>query len=244
MTSASVAEVVTGLPMQHDHEFLPPPEVRLLDPFKDGKIPTHTDDRGLVDVARVIEDVRATIDPSYEWPPGLSVHHFYWPESVYPARPVGTTYNLSTFRNLPIHKGLVLRSFENWLHLVTEPPPLPEPEVIDYRVEAWSVARDLFRTARTTVQWERRARRRRELIAANPGVVPADFDGADIIGEEIMHEVLEKYFRGFQRHAERHQAIPQEHQIVDLSKSPREVAAALGKLVGPPSLRLVRAITE
>jgi hypothetical protein len=113
---------------------------------------------------------------------------------------------------------------------------------MDYRVDAWRVARDLFKTARKTVQWERMVQRRRKLIAENPTIVPEGFNGVDIIGEEIMQEVLERHFRVFELQLTRQDKIPEELRIVDLSGSPSEVAASLGKLVAKPSLRLVRSI--
>lgn len=221
-------------------ETLPPPDARLHDPRRDGYIPTPVNDLGLVDIPRLINTVKETVDPGYEWPTGLSVHHFYWPMHLYPHTTGDDHCSPATFRQIPVHKGLVLRTFENWLHAITEPPAMPDQEVMDYRVEAWLVARDLFRTARTTIQWERRAKRRRELIATNPDIIPAGFNGADIIGEEIMHEVLEKHFRAFEKHLDRQNRIPEELRIVDISGSPDEIARSLGKVVAKPSLRLVR----
>lgn len=221
-------------------ESLPPPYVRLIDPRHD-KIPTPVDERGLIDIPRLISDVKATVDPDYIWPNRPSVHHFHWPEALYPyAEGPDVSVNPAQFRNLPIHKGLVVRTFENWLHLITLPSQPPELEVQAFRVEGYQVAKNLFATARETVQWEKRARRRRELVSANPDILRQDFNGQDIIGEAIMHEVLEKHFRSFEKQLEEQEKIPLEFRLVNLDGTPAEIAASLGSLVAKPSLELRR----
>lgn len=233
-----------GTAIIHENESLPPPDARLFDPrvFGDDRLPTPTDDRGLVDIPQLIADVKETIDPSYQWTGDLDVHHFYWYASLYPYRKGESNQNPAYFRNIAVHKGLVPRSFHNWLHIVTEPPAVPEPEVMEYRVEAWTVAKDLFKMARQTVQWEKRARRRRELVARNPGIIHEGFNGVDIIGEEVMHEVLDKNFRGFERQLERQERIPEQFRILDITGTPQKVATNLGKLVARPSLNLISVI--
>lgn len=233
-----------GITIIHENESLPPPDARLFNPrvFVDDRIPTPTDSRGLVDIPQLIADVKETIDPSYQWTGELDVHHFYWYASLYPYLKGDSNRNPAFFRNIPVHKGLVPRSFHEWLHIVTEPPPVPEPEVMSYRIEAWMVARDLFKMARKTVQWEKKQRRRRELVAANPDILSEGFNGEDIIGEEIMHEVLEKNFRGFERQLERQERIPEVYRILDITGTPKKVATNLGKLVARPSLNLISVI--
>lgn len=236
-----------GLAIVDQYESLPPNDARLIDPsyYPHERIITPVDDRGLIDIPQLIQDVKATIDPSYVWPPDLSVHHFYWPAVWYPVdKSALASTNPSVFRNLPIHKGLVLRTFENWLHKVTIPPEMPKPEVMQYRVEAWTVASDLFKMARKTIQWEKRARRRRELLLANPSILPDDFEGVDIIGEEIMHEVLERNFRGFEYQLLRQERIPEAFRIMDISGSPERIAQNLGRVVARPSLHLVHSIAS
>lgn len=237
--------MISGAAIIPDQESLPPPDARLINPdrFPDRRIPTPTDERGLVDIPQLITDVKETVDPNYVWPNGLSVHHFYWPAAWYPYdRVITSTENPALFRNLPIHKGLVLRTFENWLHKITLPPEMPEKEIMVYRVDAWLVARDLFRMARTTVQWEKRARRRRELIIANPAIIKEGFNGIDVIGEEIMHEVLEKNFRGFEHQLQKQEKIPEEFRLLDITGTPRQVATDLGKIMTRSSLQLVQSI--
>jgi hypothetical protein len=124
------------------------------------------------------------------------------------------------------------------------PSPIPSLEVRSYRVDAWLVARDLFKMARKTVQWEKKMRRRRELIHDNPAIVDEGFDGVDIIGEECMQEVLERNFRGFLYQLERQKHIPEEFRIIDLDDSPQRIATQLGSIATKKSLQLSHTINN
>jgi hypothetical protein len=220
-----------------EFESLPPLDARLIDPRHD-KIETPVDERGLIDVPELIRSVQETIDPDYYWPDSLSIHHFYWPEADYPFdKTVHTRSNPAVFRNLALHKGLLPRAFENWLHIVTLPPPIPSPEVMQYRVEAWEVAKSLFGSVQKAVQWERMARRRALYVQQNPDVLQEDFNGVDIIGEEIIQEVLDRHFRGAQHQVERLERIPPEFRLFNPSQSRQVLATQLGQLVVPRQLK-------
>lgn len=223
-------------------EVLLPPDTRRANPHKeeDRVQPTY-DERGLLDIEQLVHDVRATVDPQYQWPlRELDVHHFYWPQAAYGHRRTGSMYdNPALFRDLPIHKGLLPRVFHEWLHMISDPPQEPDPEVVKYRNEAWIVVRSLFNTARETVATKKQARRRRLYIANNPSILKDEFSGVDRIGEEIMQAVLEKNFRGFQRQLERQESIPAQYRLIDLEGSPEYIATQLGRIVIPRSLYFV-----
>lgn len=223
---------MNGGEVLHEPVSLPPPDARLFFPKTyDDRYPTPLDHHGFVDIDKTIELVNSTVDSNFEWPSEVSVHHFQWPESQYPNIPDAPRFhNPYLFRNLPIQKGLLLRCFENVLHEVTQMLPVPDRGEMAQRVEAWSVIRDLFYTARKTVVWQKRQRRRRELIIANPNIVRDGFDGEDIIGEEIMHEILEKHTRGFEKILQRQERIPEKHRIITVEASPEKTAKNLGKL--------------
>ncbi len=222
---------------------LPPPDARLINPYSSNfePIKTPVDDRGIIDIDRLIDDVKATVDPSYDWPLEANVHHFYWPEANYidTIRPKDPLDSLRVFRELSIHRGYVPRVFENWLHLVTAPPEIPDREVRHYRVEAWLVARDLFRMARKTIACEKNIDKRYRQIKRNPHILKPEFGGVDVIGEEILLEAWDKNFRGYEQQRARHNHIPPEFHLIDLDSSPAEVAKELGRMVVPRSLRLV-----
>ncbi len=228
---------MTELWPRPDSEWLPPIEVRLINPAE--KIPTPTDDRNLIDPQRLTTDVLSTVDPDYTWPKGLSVHHMYWPAANYPYNNK-VEVNPAHFRNLAVHKILVPRVFENWLHKITEEPPVPDPEVMHYRVEAWKVAKELFKTARGTVQWRRMAERRRIRLALDPTILRAEFNGEDVEGEQVMQTIFERNFRTLERQLRRQERIPAEFRLINSESSPESIAKTLGKLIVPGSLNFSR----
>jgi hypothetical protein len=198
-------------------------------------IPTPVDDRGLVDVDQLIRAVKATVKPEYIWPKPRSIHHFYWPDAAYPYEGRGDT-NPHAFRNLAVHKGLLPRVFENWLHEVTVPPPVPDREVMQYRIEAWQVALNLFRSAREVIQWERRARRRPLALDCPEFLNPTE---EDRIGTAVTARIIAKHFRGFDRHISSLESLPPEFRLIEPTDSPQEVAATLGRVIMPRSIQLV-----
>jgi hypothetical protein len=218
-------------------EHLPPPEFWLIDPKKD-KFPTPVDDRGLVDIHRLIQEVKLTVDPEFNWPTYSGIHHFYWPEESYQYDKT-TLVNPQAFRDIAVHKGRIPRVFENWLHIVTLPPKQPSPEVMHYRMEAWRTAINLFYNAQQTIWWRRRAKNRAQLLEQNPHIV----DGEDIIGAEFIDEVLVTHFDGLDKHLERHWRLPTEFQIIRESEPVEAIAAKLGKLIVPRAIPLIRAVT-
>lgn len=225
--------------------WLPPRQFQLRDPAKweDMILPDeYTDDRGLIVPSQLIEAVKNSIDPSYVWPESLSIHHLYWPASWYPYDDnPDSRRSAGTFRQLPLHKALLPRVFENWLHVITVPPDVPDSETIQFRIDAWNVAQDLFQTARETIAHEKLARRRRAYVAANPHVLRADFNGIDKIGEEYIQEEYERNFRGWDQILERYAEIPEEFRLVQIDQPVEFIAKSLGKLVAPKSLILTRA---
>src|SRR4051812_35241310 len=60
----------------------PDPDAWLINPFQD-KIDTPTDDRGLVRYDALIQDIKDTLDPDYEWPNEVSLDHMYYEEEWY-----------------------------------------------------------------------------------------------------------------------------------------------------------------
>lgn len=218
---------------------LPPESVWLINPEQD-KFETPIDERGLILVPELIQAVKDMVDTTYQWPMHLSVHHFYWHSGWYDSAFAGPY--AQKFRDLPIHKGLVPRVFENWLHKVTIEPDVPDPEVMELRVQGWNAAEHLFRSVRQAVVWEKRARRREARIRQNPGIVPAEFDGEDVFGKEILQDILNRHFVSVERAIEQHQRVPQEFRLVQLSEQWEVLGEQLGRLIMPKAMQLVRAI--
>ncbi|MGH7240959.1 MAG: hypothetical protein ACREGB_01540 [Candidatus Saccharimonadales bacterium] len=222
-----------------EEALLPPPDVWLVDPRKD-KFETPVDDRGFVDVPNLIQAVKDTIDSGYEWPSDANIHHFYWKEEWYHSRLIGA--NALRFRELPIHKALLPVEFHNWLHQITIPPDIPDPELIRRRNESWTVAEDLFRSSRNVVRWERRARRRAELVREQPGILPPTFAGEDLIGQEVLGKIIGKHFVGLELGLERLHRIPEDDRFVEADAGLHAFASALGKIIVPGALKLTSAV--
>ncbi len=219
---------------------LPPQEVWLIADPEKTKIDTPLDDRGLVAIPELIQVVKDTIDPGYTWPMHLSVHHLYWQGWWYQSGFAGPYAN--AFRELPINKALVPRVFENWLHKVTIPPPVPDPEVMRYRVESWAVAKNLFKSVRQAVVWEKRARRRDAFIRANPSVLPEEFEGEDLIGRAVLEDTIRDNFRNIERNLELLYEIPPEFRLIEPDATQEDLTKGLGKIVVPKALQLVGAV--
>lgn len=226
----------------NENLWLPPPDARLINPEKE-KIKTPIDERGLIDTQKLISEVKATIDTGFEWPTGLSIHHLYWPKFWYNEMSIYYDSDCPrTFRELPIHKALLPRVFENWLHLITTPPEIPSSEVMHYRLEAWQVAKSLFQSARNNISHQKLAKNRRSYIKTNPSVLKAEFNGVDCIGEEYIASVFEKNFRSLEEAQQQNESIPAEFRLIETDMPTEIIARNLGKLVVPQSMRLVRAV--
>lgn len=202
--------------------FLPPPELRLHHPKRDGLIPTPLDNRGLVDTSELIHTIKSTVEPGYDWPsPFNDNHHLQWPSNLYSSTP-DSQLDPQEFRNLAISQIRVPRTFHNWVHRITEPPPMPSEEVMRYRIESQRVALSLFQAIRVSKNLTRK----------------------EIIPEEALEKALIKRFDDFTTSLERARSLPEEFQLIDLSDyEPRDyedmfaLGARLGKLASAACVR-------
>lgn len=211
---------------------LPPPNVRLIKPGE--MIETPIDKHGLIIIPQLLSAVRATIHPDFDWldtPLNPSVHHVYHPENDYSRELIDGTFSEAKFRNLPPNKVRVPRVFENWLHEITIPAPKPSQKVMRYEVEAWNVAKDLFRVAREAIKSERQARDRREDVAARPHILKPEYEGQDINGEEFFQKVFDKIYWSLEEHSRRLNRIPPEFRLIHIGEEPEKFAPRLGRLV-------------
>ena len=216
-------------------ESLPPRDVWLIDPTQD-KLPTPLDQYGLIDVPRLITDVKSTIDADYEWPTQTRIHHLYWEENNYPFIPgVPPGYNPRTFRELPINKAEIPLKFERWLHAITLEPKVPDPEIMRLRVLAFHHARLIFKKAHGTVHEDRLLQKRRRQVAANPGISKNIVDGIDIASEAYFAETVDRAFDALLGHLDEYHSIPEEHRLIKETDAPQDIATKLGKLVVPPA---------
>jgi hypothetical protein len=111
---------------------LPPRELWLHDPKVDGLIETPRDKFGLVDVEKLVEVMKSTIHPSYDWKSHFNDdHHLYWPRPDYLDLPEAYA-NPHEFRYLQINRLDGPRMFHSWLHHAGEKPKLPDEEVMHF----------------------------------------------------------------------------------------------------------------
>jgi hypothetical protein len=228
---------------------LPPRDVWLFDPYAAAnKLETPVDERGLIDPHTLIRAIKSTVEPSYSWPTDqLSVHHLYFHRDWY-GYPSAGPYARS-FRELSVHKVLVPKIFENWVHLITNPADIPSQEVMQSRIESWSISRHLFKSVRSVVNWERRGVARERSIAEGVIELPAEFNGEDEIGKAYLEDVINHHFKGLQIHMNRLEQVPPEFRFIepnhDVTREQikrQEFARQLGKMVGPKALPMVAAV--
>ncbi len=215
-------------------EHLPAFDARLINPRTD-KFDTPIDDRGLVDVDRLIADVKATIDLNYEWPLGSNEHHFYWPKAFYPLGDPDNQSTLSTFRELPVSKGKMPQAFHNWLHKVTLPPEVPEIPVMERRIEAWQIASSLFQslTARRNMLSGRLTRRHKK---------SSQELSDDEVDRLIIEQIAEDQFPIWHRNIQLLERLDPEFRLVEPTDGPKEVDRKIGGLVTHKNMFLVPAV--
>lgn len=213
------------------------------------KIRTPTDERGLIDVPQLIEDVKGTVSANYEWDSRSDCHHLYWPGSKYPfsAENDGLT-KPPAFRELPIHKTMLSREFHNWLHRITLPPDMPSKNVMEEVTEEfWEENGDMFYDARDAlflqhIYLQQRTKRLGN-IAANitePGRQKYEEITSQNL-EEIEQQRLIRLLNVQQRLGEL-AIIPNQFELNVDEEDDRAVEVKtlqLGKIVAPDALNLI-----
>jgi hypothetical protein len=112
-------------------------------------------------------------------------------------------------------------------------------------IEAWRAKHSLFESAREVIRWERRGARRAEYVARNPEVISRRKGGepdGDYIGIAAVADMIDKNFEGVEAHMARLERVPPELRLVEPCDSPLELAAILGELVVPKSLKVGRLV--
>jgi hypothetical protein len=133
--------------------WLPPKDVRLIDTDIDGKLETPLDARGLVDLDKLVTLGKQAVSSNYDWTsPFNDVHHLHWPGAFYMQDADETDH---AFRELAQRKAYVPRRFHNWVHLITEPPPVPDTETMLLAIKAQSTAKAIAVTAQLAVRLTR-----------------------------------------------------------------------------------------
>ena len=137
--------------------WLPPREMWLHDPAKDGYLETPTDQYGLVDLDNLVALVKASVCSEFSWESPLNdVHHLQWFGRNYPVtKGENDIVNMNEFRELINRKAFISRVFHNRTHQITLPPPIPSKEVMLHSIKAERTALQLYRTARLATRLTR-----------------------------------------------------------------------------------------
>lgn len=152
------------------------------DSFGERRRNTPVDERGIVEIDRLLLTVKSRMNPEELFLPGegTNVHHFYYPEARY------KTDLQFEFRELPPNKGRLPRGFHSKLHELTSPPIMPEDEVMESFCESWAIAESLLRAARQIKRQERNTNR----------ILGYAFKRLDkgTIAEDVVEDVFDRHF--------------------------------------------------
>lgn len=175
--------------------YLPPPHVRAWDVSTDGKLQTPLNTHGVVDLNELVSLGKQTVEDDYDWTSRLNdIHHLQWPGVFYENDELA-----HDFRETIDRKALLPRQFHNWLHHITEPPPVPSEEVMRHIVDAERIVHALASTATLATRLTR----------------------MPFIPEAKRVARLEQEYDNYQLYAENAREIPEEF----LRVSPRELSA-------------------
>ncbi len=120
----------------------------------DGRIDTPVDERGVADLDATVALGLRMVHPDYIWSPArVDTHHLQWPESFYSS--AGEFTLGQEFRELYGRRVNIPRQFHNWIHYITFPPPVPDPEVMRQSVRAEKIAVAVASTAALAMQLTR-----------------------------------------------------------------------------------------
>ena len=170
---------------------------------------------GLVDRQRLIKLVNGTLNSAYKWPSERDdEHHLLWPSVWYPNLP-DARVNPHVFRNLPLNKVDLPRTFHNWVHKITIPPPPPSIEVIGLASRAQDGIDDMALAMRIGMQ-----------LMRNKQVSHARFS-------DRMEELFDQYHEGLNTikslPSEFHFIDPQKYDVPNIIDM-LEIRGELGKL--------------
>jgi hypothetical protein len=223
-----------------ESSYLPSKWAQLVDPSKE-KIPTPLNEHGVVDIDATVSAVMATIHSDYTWSRhSINPHHFQWRADAYSRESQGVlNVQPAQFRNISPLKGHLPRELENWLHKVTEEPPVPSLEVMYFYTEAWQVAKGLYACTSGSVIKQRQARRRAELLADKDTILP-EFRCEDTYGEQYFKDACRRHSRAYEFYLKRLELIPEEFRLVTPEMSPQRISKKVGRMATRGSQLLVR----
>lgn len=206
------------------------------------KLRMPIDDRGFVKIEEAIAKVKDLFWEDYDWPITAEhlkpdIHHFYTDGEYYKPKYWDGDTTAFIFRELPVNKGKMFRSYHNVWHSVMNTVTIPPRENMAAQIEGWRVAVELFSAAVETVEGRGWFHARREDIRKNPSRLSRGRT-YDEIGEEYL---LSNFQSNFGRYAvaldqfntarEQGLELPQVVSIDKQKPRPDHVIAKFGKIM-------------
>ncbi len=164
------------------------------------KITTPLNDLGLVDARATVELLRKSTQ--HQWFEFPDTHHLYWPANRYPKKQIERQ-----FRELPINKIMIPRDFHDYLHASTEPPLVPDTDLMHYQVLSYDAVRSMFDAARLIIQKQREKDR---LL----GRLPA---GNVYGGVHSRQRAISANKKQFEEALEIFDSVPPEVRVIDIN---------------------------
>lgn len=200
------------------------PEVR------NARFETPVDERGLVIIPDFINLVKSLVIPEYDWEDGRKpdTHHVYYPEwrYLFPHNP-----KLRIFRELPIHKLYVQRSFHELSERMIIPANVPHMDVVEHTIRSYKIAEPLYQSAHGLVRIPRSMRDRKAAVTSGK-VKPRDGD-SDRSARRYFQKIYDDCSKRFESKLRELESIPSEFRLVDLDQtgdSPHAIATNLGRV--------------
>lgn len=220
---------------------LPPRDVWKINPDTE-ILETPVDEFGRVDRYRMLDLVRQTIEPDFEWPTNDdNIHHLFWPHAWYLYDDSqGDRFNPIIFRNQSNHLVQVPRMFHSWLHKIMLSPPLVSAEVRGYMTEASLAANAALMALCREIACCRDSKKvERELAGMTElqrtvrrGKRPMSHRGRRELG---VRRDVELYLA-----LKRMRALPVEFQLVDTELPNDQLRLELGRVVAAEALPMMR----
>jgi hypothetical protein len=184
-------------------------------PYHRETIETIQNNLQLVDIFATVRALQKA-SAGKEWVKPSDTHHIYWPERLYPKQ---TIYR--AFRELPVHKVMLPRDFHDFLHNMSEPPLVPDEDIMNYHVVSHDSAKVMFESAQIIIQRQREIDR---LLGKKPG--KERLQG----GLKSRKHAISRNKKRFETAREIFSKVPCEARVVhvDLEANLRVVARQLG----------------
>jgi hypothetical protein len=212
------------------------PEIkRVVDAYR---LEAPVDARGVVDIFETVRLALSLVDDEYIWPRNEpladDIHHFVWERDKYHPRHFGGSQIPRDYRDkISFHKGYLPRQLHEFMHAVIAPPSVPDFTVMEARVRDFTIAFELFESARGVVTSRHRPRR----IA---GVPVSPDTGKVLLNEEILNQILDN-FHGYFVNSRANIGAENEFVTVEnlYDQSPESIATELGKVAARSAINLM-----